>query len=276
MKSLIRQSGYTLIELILVMVIVAILAGTSIAYISSGVSIYSQGVERQEAVAQARFLLQRLARELRHATPNSLRVNCEAGCGISQCLEFTPFKSATVYVDYLPVGAPYTLNAVDLELSGLPEPSVNDQVVINPTRADEVYDISQQKRLSVSGFTSSEANVLDEWQFTTAFAEESPVKRLYLLDLPVSFCIEGTELYRYGNYGFHTEQLSAAQLQVQANVERGLLAKYIANNLVDDAFFTLTAPALIRHAVLNINAQMQFNTSENLNINYEVHIPNVP
>ena len=84
------QNAFTLIELLLVMVIIGILAVSAFSFIGAGVSIYSQGAERQEAVAQARFLITRLSKELRHATPNSLRLSCDnstsGACGAQQCL----------------------------------------------------------------------------------------------------------------------------------------------------------------------------------------------
>ena len=65
-------------------------------------------------------------------------------------------------------------------------------------------------------------------------------------------------------------------LQISSGVKRDLLGIYITNNLASDLFFTLDALSLQRNAVLNVNAQMQFNDTEVMNFNHEVHIPNVP
>ena len=65
-------------------------------------------------------------------------------------------------------------------------------------------------------------------------------------------------------------------LQISSGVKRDLLGIYIANNLASDLFFTLDALSLQRNAVLNVNAQMQFNDTEVMSFNHEVHIPNVP
>ncbi len=276
MSRRLQQCGFTLIELLIVMVIVAILAVTSVAFISGGVSIYSQGVARQEAVAQARFMLTRLAKELRHATPNSLRLSCEGNCTLSQCLEFTPFQSATHYTDTLPTAVPFKVKAVNFDLNNLPEPSVGEWAVIYPLNSNEIYDTNADKRLQVDAYNNSSLAVIDEWQFSKAFAAESPTKRLYLLQNPVSFCVEGNQLFRYQDYGFNKNQLSAAQLQAVSSIKRDLIALHINNNLTVQEFFNLTDTALTRTAVLNLQVAMQFNQSESIMFNHEVHIPNVP
>jgi len=274
------QYAFTLIELLLVMVIIGILAVSAFSFIGAGVSIYSQGIERQEAVAQARFVITRISKELRHATPNSLRLSCDnnarGACSVQQCLEFTPFLSATHYTNYLPTVAPFNISAVDFELNNLTQPQTGSWATIYPLNSPDIYDESNNKRLQVSAFNSSATSAIDEWQFDKAFAQESPSKRLYLLSTPVSFCIEGQNLYRYSNYGFNTTQLNAVGLQVSSGVKRDLLGIYITNNLATTLFFTLDSVSLQRNSVLNINAKMQFNETEVMDFNHEVHIPNVP
>ena len=275
-----HQEGFTLIELLLVMVIMGILAVSAFSFIGAGVSIYSQGVERQEAVAQARFLITRLSKELRHATPNSLRLTCDnstgGACSTQQCLEFTPFLSATHYTNYLPTTSPFDVTAVDFELNNLTEPQVGDWATVYPLNSADIYNENNDKRLQVSAFTNSTSSAIDQWQFSKAFAEESPSKRLYLLDEPVSFCIEGNSLYRYTNYDFNVNQRNAVGLQITSGVKRDLLGIYIANDLANTLFFTLDKLALQRNSVLNIHAQMVFNDTEVMNFNHEVHVPNVP
>lgn len=271
--------GFTLVELLLVMVIIGILAVTSFSFIGAGFNIYNQGVKRQEAVAQSRFILTRLSKELRHATPNSLRLSCDNGsngaCSAQQCLEFTPFLSATHYTNYLPTTAPFNVSAVNFALNNLSEPQVNGWVSIYPLSSRDIYDEAQNKRLQVNSY-SALTSELDTWQFSKAFAQESPSKRLYLLSQPVSFCIEGNSLYRYSGYGFYTSQLNAASLQVLASVKRDLMSNYISNDLTARLFFTLGNITLERSAVVNIYAQMGFNDTEQMSISHEVHVPNVP
>lgn len=281
-----KQSAFTLVELLLVMVIIGILAVSVFSFLGAGVSIYSRGIERQEAVSQARFFIMRLNKELRHATPNSLRLTCDnasnGNCNVQQCLEFTPFLSSTHYTDYLPTTAPFNVNAVNFELNNLTHPATGDWATIYPLNSADIYNENNNKRLRVTDFLASSydgntgSSAIDTWQFSKAFSQESPSKRLYLLSPPVSFCIEGTLLYRYANYGFNENQLNAANLQVITGVKRDLLGLYIANNLSSELFFIVEPLTLQRNAIVNIHAQMQFNETEKMDINYEVHIPNVP
>ncbi|WP_348772129.1 type II secretion system protein [Pseudoalteromonas sp. MMG010] len=275
-----RQRAFTLIELLLVVVILGILAVSSFAFINTGFSIYSQSVERQEAVAQSRFLITRLSKEIRHATPNSLRLSCDnnlnGNCNVQQCLEFTPFISATHYTNYLPSSAPFIVTAVDFELNQLTKPEIGDWATIYPLNSGDIYNENNNKRLRLSNFIDSTTSAIDQWQFEQSFAQESPSKRLYLLDQPVSFCVEGSQLYRYTNYGFHVNQLNAATLQTQTGIKRDLLAIFIANNLRNNLFFRIGELSLKRNSVLNVFAKFSFNDSESITFNHEVHVPNVP
>ena len=70
------SKGFTLVELILVIVILGIVSVGTVQYLSFGAQIYADSAERDEVVSQARFLLTRLSKELRHATPGSVRLSC--------------------------------------------------------------------------------------------------------------------------------------------------------------------------------------------------------
>lgn len=87
-----HQRGFTLIEMIVVIVITGILAGVLSRFLSEPVRGYLQVASRGVLVDQADIALRRIATEVQRALPNSLRVGC-AG----QCLEFLSSVDGGMY-----------------------------------------------------------------------------------------------------------------------------------------------------------------------------------
>jgi MSHA biogenesis protein MshO len=93
-----RQSnnGFTLVEMIMVMVITGILGGMVAIFIRAPVQGYVDSSRRAEMVDIADTALRRLARDIRTAVPNSIRVPAAA------CVATT---ATPCYVEYLPTKA---------------------------------------------------------------------------------------------------------------------------------------------------------------------------
>jgi len=85
--------GFTLIELIIVIALLSIIALMTTHYIVSGTQIYTNTVERDKGLSNARFVSQRMTREMTHALPNSISV-------INNCLTFTPIIVKASYDKY--------------------------------------------------------------------------------------------------------------------------------------------------------------------------------
>jgi len=73
-----RQSGFTLIEAVIVIVITGILAGVVAVFIGNPVRGYGEAVHRAELTDAADVALRRISRDIRLALPNSLRVTSDA------------------------------------------------------------------------------------------------------------------------------------------------------------------------------------------------------
>ncbi len=74
MDNRIRPSGFTLFEMVLTIVLLGIIAGVLAPTISQSIRAYSDTSARAELTARGRFALERLAREIRHAVPNTVQV----------------------------------------------------------------------------------------------------------------------------------------------------------------------------------------------------------
>ena len=96
-----RSLGFTLIELILVIILLSIVAIFSFRFVGIGSEMYVTGADRVRLLDQSRFAIERITRELRNSVPNSARVT-----GSGECLEFVPIKTAGTYY-----GAPFNNSA---------------------------------------------------------------------------------------------------------------------------------------------------------------------
>ncbi|MDI6747883.1 MAG: type II secretion system protein [Rhodocyclaceae bacterium] len=91
-----RSAGFTLIEAIMVIVITGILAGIVAVFITKPVEGYVDSVRRAELTDNADVALRRIARDVRLALPNSLRVMTSGGV---HYIEFIMTQSGGRYRD---------------------------------------------------------------------------------------------------------------------------------------------------------------------------------
>lgn len=93
MRTQCRQSGFTLVEMIIVIVITGIIGGIVAMFIKAPVQGYMDSARRAELTDIADTALRRMARDIRIAVPNSVRFsNCTV-----PCVEFIPTKDGGRY-----------------------------------------------------------------------------------------------------------------------------------------------------------------------------------
>nr|WP_315398982.1 prepilin-type N-terminal cleavage/methylation domain-containing protein [uncultured Duganella sp.] len=90
-----RQRGFTLVEAVVVMVVTAILATTMVLFIRRPVQNYADAAARADLSDAADLALRRMARELRGALPNSVRLTVAGGVS---WLEFIPTVAGGKYL----------------------------------------------------------------------------------------------------------------------------------------------------------------------------------
>lgn len=88
-------SGFTLIEMILVIVLLGIISAVLAPVITSNVTAYHDTRTRSDLVARGRVALERLTREIHLAIPNSLRLVS----GTTNTIEFVTISTGGRYVD---------------------------------------------------------------------------------------------------------------------------------------------------------------------------------
>jgi MSHA biogenesis protein MshO len=66
--------GFTLVELVTVIIVLGVVSVGISGFIRTGVQTYSDVIERDQLLGDSRFVVERIHRELRLAIPNSARV----------------------------------------------------------------------------------------------------------------------------------------------------------------------------------------------------------
>ncbi|POG23614.1 MSHA biogenesis protein MshO [Aeromonas bestiarum] len=92
--------GFTLIELVMVILLLGIMATFTSQFIGIGTQIYGDASSREQLMSDARFAMERLNRELRDAVPGSERIEDQNGNWLDEgaCLRFWPISASSRYL----------------------------------------------------------------------------------------------------------------------------------------------------------------------------------
>jgi MSHA biogenesis protein MshO len=221
-------SGFTLIELIVVMVVVGVLAGIVAVFIRHPLEGYLAAVRRAALVDAVDAALLRITRDVRAALPNSLRVTSSGGVTY---LEFLPIQDGGRYrtaqtgagtgdiLDFTS-GADASFDVLGPTVSA----TSGQYLVIYNLGLDASTDAWQGGNRRVVTSSGAVANLA----FTatgTALPLESPGKRFYLAGAPVTYVCDPAagELRRISGYA-----LSATQPVTFGSAASRLLAHHVA------------------------------------------------
>ena len=219
------SAGFTLVEMVVVITIVGILAAGAALFIRNPTQAFIDSENRANLTDRADTALRRMARDIRNALPNSVRVNVN---GADSFIEFVPVNSAGRY--RASVGTSAGDNPLDFALAadtfdvlgpGVPVAAGDRLVIYNlGIPGSDVYEGTNSRALQDTG----NPNVLSFNGGT--FPQESPSSRFFIVSTPVSYVCDMTNrvLLRYGGYATQVNQPSSvaalnglAQARILAN-----------------------------------------------------------
>jgi MSHA biogenesis protein MshO len=268
-----RTHGFTLVEIVIVITLLGIVGAMVAVFMKKPIDAYFDTARRAALVDLADTTTRRMAREIRSALPNSLRV------ASNQCVEFIPTKvggryraetSSTGTGDTLDFSTADSSFDVYGDLGALPtaqRPAVGDLVA--------VYNL---------GITDSDAYNLDNVSAITSVTNASPQSSIGIspkkfplasgssrfqvipsTDKVVSYACSGGKLYRFSNYAYSAT--SSCQTPVSSTP---VLATDVAS-----CNFVYNGSDLQRNALVQISLVFT-RTAESVSLYHEVHVNNTP
>lgn len=278
------QRGFTLVEAIIVIVITGILGGIVAMFIRMPVQNYVDSAARAEMTDIADTTLRRLAREVRLAVPNSIRLSG------SSAIEFLPSKTGGRYLaaedGFKPSATMQELDFIDPTAKTFTVVGTMPVAPQNILKGDYivVYNLGpgfgQADAYSggnVARVDAVSGNVIT--MVSNPFAAgaagdpalSSPGRRFQVVVSPVMYVCNLTQrtLTRYSNYAL------SATMTVPPT-DSATVAALLANNVSSCAFNYGTlynAPS----ALLGITIGLQRpNSTEAVALSHQVHVDNVP
>lgn len=260
-----RNSGFTLVELVMVIVLLAIVATVSVQFVTLSTRGALDVSSRQQRALQSVVVSEQITRQLREAFPLSVRSN-------GPCLEWLPVVAATRY-ESLPTGPGFdtlTISPFGRDLDG----GLRAIVYGYGDPQSALYSANSPGPVSppIRAVSAGDTELQFAGPVSHRFAERSPEKRVFMVGERRSLCQSGSRLSLYQGYTTGGGQPSAGTLATSGSGE--VLA---ANVQTDSVEFRVTPASLQRAAVVSFVFELTDpQSTETTMVSQEVQVRNVP
>jgi MSHA biogenesis protein MshO len=275
------QRGFTLNELIVTMVVVAIVAALGAQFVKPAIDAYVDTLRRAELTDFADLLARRMERELRAALPNSVRLAATAS---GFALEFVPTRGGGLY-RALPTGTGagdvlrFDVADTSFDVLGpVPMHASGDYLVVanlGENSGSDFYGAGSLNRVTTtSSNTSSTAYSTDAAPVSISFAAfrfpvPSPSSRFHVATDPVSYVCDtaAKSLARYSGYGVPAAQAAPPTGAARTDLMSGNLSS---------CNMRYSPGVTSRAGLVSMEMKLTDARGESVNLVMQAHIANEP
>ena len=267
----VRQAGFSLIEMIMVMVITGILAATIAIFIQKPLIGYFDTVRRAGMADAADTALRKISRDLRLSLPNSVRTTTSGGKRYIEMLLTSGGGRYRAEADSSGAGDTLDFGAADTTfdvIGPMPAFTGTESIVIFNLFSDPASTSSNAYSGDNRALYASSTATTITLAAAKLFPFESPTKRYHVVQYPVTYeCDTATgNLRRYWNY-----TITLAQPTPPAGGSSALLA-----NKVSSCTFTYdTAVVAQRAGLVSLGLELT-DEGETVRLHQQTHVSNFP
>ncbi|WP_114971285.1 PulJ/GspJ family protein [Rhodoferax ferrireducens] len=271
------QSGFTLVELIMVIVIMGVIGGIVSVFMKSPIDAYFASARRAALTDVADTAVRRIARDIRKALPNSIGTSVD-----KKCIEFIPTKTGGRYRaeetiagdgSSLAFGtADTTFNLFGSNDDPLPADqriAVNDVIAVSNFGFGVADAYAGSNTALISGVSNAPETVITIASTTFDVALASPNYRFQVIpanEKVVAFVCSGNNLYR----------VASTTLAHVCPVTVASTDPILARNVTSaECSFDYSGSNLQRNALVSMKIQMT-DSGETVSLQHEVHVNNTP
>lgn len=259
-----RECGFTLVELITVLVILGILASVGSHFLVNTVDAYRHSQIQHKLMAKGRLSIEQMTRMLRSAVPGSVRTSSSGAC-----IEFMPSVGGGNYFGELADSS----NGATPSASIATAPIYADigtplYAIVGAFYSTEIYTLASPSARAELASLGAEPYTSINLSAAHQFIRNSQQKRIYLGASPKRFCLSSGNLYLYESYGLDSGTLNDA--------EPGGDSVVIAENVsTSSQAFSLSSGSEDRNAVVYLSLRYS-EAQMGVDMNQKVLVRNVP
>ena len=200
------EKGFTLVELLAVIVILGVIAAFSTSFIVSTTRSFISVSQKNDLLSDSRLATEYMVRRLQNILPYSARVTND-----NNCLQFMSIVSSGLYRNIVPSvvnGAFANGNTVPITTApfivtgGSP-----DYLSIGASSADELYGLLPGAIAAIESITATSVTLVSNKQWL----RNSITQRFYIVETPSAFCLIDKELRLYKDLSPQDSSVNTAQ-----------------------------------------------------------------